>query len=154
MIKILFVCMGNICRSPAAEAVFKKLLNQNSLQKNFFIDSAGTISFHSGSKADKRMIEAAKKRDVEITSISRQLKKEDVLNFDYIITMDDVNYYDAIKITNNSLKILKMTDFLSKKYENVKEIPDPYYGGSDGFEFVLDLLEDASNNLLKFVSNR
>jgi protein-tyrosine phosphatase len=151
MNKILFVCMGNICRSPAAEAVFKKLIKTEGLEKKFFIDSAGTISFHTGSKADSRMILAAKKRNIEITSIARQLKKEDANNFDYIITMDDENYFDAMKITNNSLNILKMTDFLSNKYSNIKEIPDPYYGGEKGFEFVLDLLEDASINLLKFL---
>jgi len=154
MKKILFVCMGNICRSPAAEAVFKKLVKEKNLEKEFFIDSAGTIGFHQGSKADQRMILTATKRNINMDSISRPIKKEDAKNFDYIITMDEQNYFDVLSLAKkNEGKLLRMTDFLSKKYDYVKEIPDPYYGKEKGFEFVLDLLEDASVNLLDFLNN-
>ncbi|MFT4261507.1 MAG: low molecular weight protein-tyrosine-phosphatase [Candidatus Woesearchaeota archaeon] len=151
-IKVLFVCMGNICRSPAAEAVFKKITKND---KKFLVDSAGVIGFHAGSNADNRMIKTAKKRDIIITSISRKLTKQDLEEFDYIVVMDDQNYEDVLNLSTNEneYKILKMANFLSAKHKNHTKIPDPYYGGIDGFELVLDLLEDSCNNLYEHISN-
>jgi protein-tyrosine phosphatase len=147
MQKVLFVCLGNICRSPAAEGVFKSLINES----DYFVDSAGTSAYHAGEKADKRMRSAAKQRGLELTSISRGLTSKDLMEFDYIIAMDDSNYLNILKLDPQGefhSKVYKMCSFLSSKYKDVKEVPDPYYGGDDGFSFVFDLLEDACQGLL------
>ena len=151
--KILFVCMGNICRSPSAEAVFKGLIKKEGLEDQFEIDSAGTGSWHVGEPADKRMQVHAKKRDYDLTSISRQFDPEtDFDRFDWIIGMDDENVSTLkgwARDENDIKKIHKMTDFSRAwKYD---EVPDPYYGGEEGFELVLDLLEDSCEGLLEEV---
>lgn len=143
--KVLFVCLGNICRSPSAEAVFKSLVEQRGETDKFFIDSAGTAAYHAGERADARMRNHAKKRGVELTSIARKFIPEDFDRFDYIIAMDQENLHDLKQQARNNAdlkKLYMMTDF-SKKF-NYNHIPDPYYGGEAGFELVLDLLEDAS----------
>lgn len=151
--KILFVCMGNICRSPSAEAVFTGLVKNNGLLKNFEIDSAGTTAYHVGQRADRRMQAHAIKRGFNLTSISRLFNPEtDFDYFDLIIGMDDENMHTLKYMARNDSdldKLHKMTDF-SKKW-NYDEVPDPYYGGDAGFELVLDLLEDACDGLLKEV---
>ncbi|MEP0860456.1 MAG: low molecular weight phosphotyrosine protein phosphatase [Ignavibacterium sp.] len=154
MKKILFVCMGNICRSPAAEGVMKSLVNQNGLKDKVFIDSAGTIDYHAGELPDSRMIEAAAERGYELNHKARQITKSDLEKFDYIITMDDqihrsVQRLDSQKKFQN--KIFKMTDFLSEMKAN--EIPDPYYGDKSDFKYSLDLIEDAAKGLLKHIKN-
>ncbi|PJA96286.1 MAG: phosphotyrosine protein phosphatase [Ignavibacteriales bacterium CG_4_9_14_3_um_filter_34_10] len=154
MLKILFVCMGNICRSPAAEAVMKSFVRSEKLDDKIFIDSAGTIGYHEGQEADPRMKEHAKKRNYELTHIARQIRKIDFDNFDYIITMDEENYSNVISLTNDqekTKKVFKMTSFC--RYYTATEVPDPYYGGFEGFEFVIDLLEDACYGLLKKIKN-
>ncbi len=147
---ILFVCMGNICRSPSAEAVFKGLVKKEGLAENFEIDSAGTGPWHVGEPADKRMQKHAVKRNYNLTSISRQFDPEtDFDRFDMIIAMDDDNVATLKSLARNSEelnKIQKITDFSSEW--NYTEVPDPYYGGDEGFELVLDLLEDACRGLL------
>ncbi|MDD4227735.1 MAG: low molecular weight protein-tyrosine-phosphatase [Mariniphaga sp.] len=153
--KILFVCMGNICRSPSAEAVFKSTAQREGLSDQFEIDSAGTGAWHVGEKADMRMQKHAIKRGYSLTSISRQFNPEtDFDAFDIIIGMDNQNIEDLKKLARNEDdldKICKMTDFSKEwSYDNV---PDPYYGGEDGFELVLDLLEDASTGLLEKLKN-
>lgn len=143
--KVLFVCLGNICRSPSAEAVFKTLVEQRGETDKFFIDSAGTAAYHAGERADARMRNHAKKRGIELTSIARKFIPEDFDRFDYIIAMDQENLHDLKQQARNNAdlkKLYMMTDF-SKKF-NYNHIPDPYYGGEAGFELVLDLLEDAS----------
>lgn len=143
--KVLFVCLGNICRSPSAEAVFKSLVEQRGETDKFFIDSAGTAAYHAGERADARMRNHAKKRGIELTSIARKFIPEDFDRFDYIIAMDQENLHDLKQQARNNAdlkKLYMMTDF-SKKF-NYNHIPDPYYGGEAGFELVLDLLEDAS----------
>lgn len=143
--KVLFVCLGNICRSPSAEAVFKTLVEQRGETDKFFIDSAGTAAYHAGERADARMRNHAKKRGVELTSIARKFIPEDFDRFDYIIAMDQENLHDLKQQARNNAdlkKLYMMTDF-SNKF-NYNHIPDPYYGGEAGFELVLDLLEDAS----------
>jgi protein-tyrosine phosphatase len=153
--RILFVCLGNICRSPAAEAVMNKIIEKNKLQHLIEVDSAGTIDYHSGEPADSRMKEHAKKRGYEIKSIARQFNNSvDFQHFDYIVTMDDENVEDVKALDYYEKyqdKIFKMVDF-SKKFE-ITEVPDPYYSGKVGFEQVLDILEDSAMGLLNKVQN-
>ncbi len=148
--KILFVCMGNICRSPSAEAVFKGVVKKEGLTKHFEIDSAGTGHWHIGEPADQRMQKHAVKRNYNLTSIARQFDPETDFNrFDMIIGMDDENITTLKKLARNGKdleKIHKITDF--RREWNYNEIPDPYYGGEEGFELVLDLLEDSCQGLL------
>ena len=150
--KLLFVCLGNICRSPSAEAVMQKLINDRELSKNISVDSAGTISAHAGGKADSRMRKAASKRGITLTSISRQITTNDYSSFDFIIVMDESNYEDVISISPSHYPatILKMMDYApSFNYDGV---PDPYYGGEKGFEEVLDILDESCVNLLEFIN--
>lgn len=144
---ILFVCMGNICRSPSAEAVMKKMA-QNCT--DLLIDSAGTIAHHTGEPADARMQRHARQRDYQLTSISRPIVVEDFQQFDMIIGMDDDNMdYLYAHAGNYKDKLFKMTSFCTEFDEDA--VPDPYYGGDAGFELVLDLLEDACRGLMKKV---
>jgi protein-tyrosine phosphatase len=151
MPKVLFVCMGNICRSPAAEGIFKKLVSDAKLENKIIIDSAGTIDYHAGELPDIRMRKQALQRGYVLDSRARQFNpKKDFNEFDYIITMDNENYDDIIRLDTNKLyrnKIFKMADFCSDK--NVKEVPDPYNGGNDGFEKVLDILDNSTKHLLE-----
>ena len=154
--KILFVCMGNICRSPSAEAVFQGLVNKAGLSKEFEIDSAGTTGYHAGQKADRRMQSHAIKRGFDLTSISRKFDPDtDFDHFDLVIGMDDENMHGLKYMARNDTdlaKLYKMTDF--SEAMNYDEVPDPYYGGAAGFELVLDLLEDACKGLLKKVEDK
>lgn len=154
-ISVLFVCLGNICRSPAAEAIFLNLINKKSIEHKFYVESAGTGSWHIGKKADLRMRLAAKQRNIDIKSRSRQICNEDFGRFNYIVTMDDSNFNDVINLKlKNSLsdfsKIIKIQDFSSKYF--LKEVPDPYFGGDEGFDNVLDILDDSVNGFLKSIS--
>ncbi len=153
--KILFVCMGNICRSPSAEAVFKGLVKNNGFSQLFEIDSAGTTGYHAGAPADRRMQSHAIKRGYNLTSISRKFDANtDFESFDLIIGMDDENMHSLKKMARNESdlkKLYKMTEFSQKM--NYDEVPDPYYGGDAGFELVLDLLEDSCQGLLEKINN-
>jgi protein-tyrosine phosphatase len=152
MIKILFVCMGNICRSPAAEGVMKVFIDQNGMKNKFFIDSAGTIDYHEGELPDPRMIEAASERGYNLDHKARQIRKTDLENFDYIITMDDGIHKSVLRLDPQKKyhhKIFRMTDFLTALKSD--EIPDPYYGNKKDFEYTLDLIEDASKGLLNYL---
>lgn len=154
---VLFVCLGNICRSPAAEAMFRNYLVEKKLQDNFNIDSAATCDNHIGQKADARMRKTALSRKIEITSIGRQFKVRDFDTYDFIIVMDDSNYENIIKLDQDdkySAKISKMTNYCSDKYPSQSSVPDPYFGGIEGFEFVLDLLADASLGLLEHIQTK
>ena len=149
--KILFVCLGNICRSPSAEAVFRGFIENNGLENEFEIDSAGTSAWHAGEKADARMRRHASTRGYKLTSLSRKFSPDtDFGYFDIIVAMDNDNLRDlrsVVRSKEDEKKLFLMTDF-SKEYD-YDYVPDPYYGGDQGFELVIDLLEDASSGLLK-----
>jgi len=148
MKSILFVCMGNICRSPAAEGVFRKLVADAGRDGEFDIDSAGTIGFHSGSPADSRMRAAAEGRGYRLDSIARRIEHGDFQRFELIVTMDDDNFQHVSAMhPGGGARIVRMCDYCDR--HEVTEVPDPYYGGSDGFQHVLDILEDACANLLR-----
>ncbi len=152
MIKIVFVCLGNICRSPSAEGILKKMVLDRGLSSDFYIDSAGTSAFHVGEGADKRMKKHAIKRGYKLISLSRQFNICDYDEFDYIIAMDHNNLKDIYSLDNSSKhsnKIKLMTDF-SKEFFNL-EVPDPYYGGSKGFDTVIDILEESCKGFFDFL---
>ena len=148
---ILFVCLGNICRSPSAEAVMTAFVKQNGLSDKVFCDSAGTIGYHAGAAADSRMQSHALKRGYDLTSRSRKFDPNvDFDKFDMVICMDKQNLSDIRTMDDKyDHKIFLMTDFCTEyKYD---EVPDPYYGGNEGFELVLDLLEDACHGLISTI---
>jgi protein-tyrosine phosphatase len=151
-IRILFVCMGNICRSPSAEAVMNAYIKDAGLSDAIKCDSAGTIGFHAGEPADSRMQKHAIKRNYNLTSISRQLNNSDFIEFDYVVGMDDDNMQNMQSFyppEGVQAKIYRITDFC--KNENPGYVPDPYYGGAAGFENVLDILEDACEGFLNHI---
>ena len=149
--KILFVCLGNICRSPAAEGIFKQKIKDRDLEKLFVVDSAGTGGWHVGNLADPRMRETALSRGIELTSRSRKIEESDLYEFDHILVMDNDNL-DAVKSIakdHNNPVNSKIKLILSySENPQLDEVPDPYYGGQNGFDKVLDLLEDAMDGLI------
>ncbi|MDQ8181897.1 low molecular weight protein-tyrosine-phosphatase [Pelagicoccus sp. SDUM812005] len=146
---ILFVCMGNICRSPSGENVMRKLLEDAGLGDTVLCDSAGTIGYHTGNPPDPRMSAAGRKRGLPMTGSARQVTSEDLDRFDLILAMDNENFADLERIstTANRHKIKRFCDFCIQHSDT--EVPDPYYGGAQGFEHVLDLLEDGCQQILK-----
>ncbi len=148
-IRILFVCLGNICRSPSAEAVMKQLVKQAGLAGRIEVDSAGLTGYHEGEQADSRMRAHAARRGYVLDSVSRPVRPSDFYDFDLIIGMDHRNV-DELKRLAPDLeavaKVRRMMEFSS--HELYDYVPDPYYSGAEGFELVLDLLEDASGGLL------
>lgn len=148
-IRVLFVCLGNICRSPAAEGCFLHLLARERLEDLFEVDSAGTGHWHVGKPADPRIRKAAFRRGIVLPSRARQISSTDLERFDHILTMDRDNLAAVRQLagpTPSRARIEPITRHCSR-YQ-LQEVPDPYYGGTDGFEHVLDLLEDACDGLL------
>ncbi|MBT9311546.1 low molecular weight protein-tyrosine-phosphatase [Leptothoe kymatousa] len=147
--RLLFVCLGNICRSPSAENIMNYLLEQRGLPQ-ISCDSAGTSSYHIGSSPDSRMTAAAKKRGIRLVGQARQFVTEDFDQFDLILAMDDSNYRNILALDPSGQyghKVKRMCEFC-QEYSD-REVPDPYYGGADGFDYVIDLLLDACDGLLK-----
>lgn len=144
--RILFVCLGNICRSPAAEGVLRHVLRERGLDGEIEVDSAGTGSWHVGERADPRMREAASRRGYDLTSRGRQVTPEDLDAFDLIVAMDRDNLEGVRRLGSGSADVRLLSDYLDDSYPD--EVPDPYYGGDRGFETVLDMLEAAMEGIL------
>lgn len=152
-IGVLFVCMGNICRSPTAEGVFRKLLAEQAPQLKLRVDSAGTHAYHVGQAPDARAIAAARLRGIDIsTHRGRQASAEDFENFDYILAMDRDNLEGlrAIQPRDSRAELSLLLAFAADS--PVEEVPDPYFGGPKGFERVLDLIEQGATGLLNRIS--
>lgn len=148
--RILFVCLGNICRSPAAEGILRALAERSGLSARIEVDSAGTYGGHRGDLPDPRMRSAASRRGYALTHRARQVWEEDFGRFDRIIAMDDMNYETLHRLApsrESSRRIFRMTEFC-RRHPDRTYVPDPYYEGHEGFELVLDLLEDGCEGIL------
>ena len=154
MKKILFVCLGNICRSASAEEIMRTYVENDGKSAEIMVDSAGILSYHRGELPDQRMRMHARKRGYDLTHRSRPVTTDDFFDFDLIVGMDDRNIQDLIDRAPNvetEKKIVRMTDYVN--HHEVDYVPDPYYGGEQGFENVLDILEDACRGLLDAIEN-
>ena len=154
-ISVLFVCLGNICRSPAAEAIFIDLIKKKGLTDYFIVDSAGTGSWHIGKKADARMRSSAERRGLNVLSTARQINTKDFEKFNYILAMDKSNFENINDLKNRNsssdfASIKNIQDFRSVFMD--LDVPDPYYGGDEGFDHVLDILEDSVSGFLESIS--
>ncbi len=151
MTKVLFVCMGNICRSPTAEGVFRHKVQQNNLQDQISIDSAGTHAYHVGNPPDQRAQDAALKRDIDLSQQrARRVSADDFSEFNYVIAMDESNLDDLLSICPAGYED-RLHLFLAFSDSENREVPDPYYGQGRGFEIVLNLVEDAAEGLLEHI---
>ncbi|MEE8056821.1 MAG: low molecular weight protein-tyrosine-phosphatase [Pseudomonadales bacterium] len=150
--KVLFVCLGNICRSPTAHGVFEHVVAENGLAEVITVDSAGTGDWHLGEAPDPRSVQAAKKRHYDLSPLrARQVTRQDFFQFDYILAMDHNNLADLERIKPGEYQG-ELNLFLSYgKKSNMEDVPDPYYGLGDGFERVLNLIEQASDGLLNYI---
>lgn len=160
MIKVLFVCLGNICRSPTAHGVFLRKLEQHklddgrSLAELVYVDSAGTSDWHIGKSPDMRSQKAARQRDYDLSGLrARQVADEDFEDFDYILAMDQANLQNLQERCPRPYQS-KLALFLNYADGPELEVPDPYFGGEDGFNHVLDLIEVASEGLIRQLRNR
>lgn len=144
--KILMVCLGNICRSPLAEGIMK-----TKLPENFKVDSAGTGSWHVGKLPDERSVDIAQKHGIDITDQrARQFNTEDFDTYDLIFVMDESNYSDVLKMADNEEQASKVKMFLP----NSEDVPDPYFGGTEGFQTVFDMLDEASEQIAEELINK
>lgn len=153
-VKVLFVCMGNICRSPSAEGVFNKLILDQKVQQRFSIASAGTHAYHIGESPDLRSQRAAKERSVDLSKLrARKVIIGDFEDFDYLLAMDEDNHATMMQACPEEYQH-KIKLFLEyAPHLETNEVPDPYYGGTYGFERVLDLIEEASTGFLNQLKN-
>ena len=150
--KLLFVCLGNICRSPSAENIMRHAIDSRGLGDEIVCDSAGTAGYHVGSPPDNRMSAAAKKRGLTLAGSARQFAVEDFEDFDLILAMDRNNYRDILSLDTAQRyadKVKLMCSFC--QHHNDEEVPDPYYGGEASFDYVIELLTDACEGLLDSV---
>ncbi|PSF04931.1 phosphotyrosine protein phosphatase [Marinobacter fuscus] len=153
-VSVLFVCLGNICRSPSAEGVFRHLVAEQEMTDNVRIDSCGTGNWHIGKAPDARAIAAAERRGIAIDDLrARQFRAEDLDSFDYILVMDRQNLADIREIWHQNGGTEPRL-FLEFGQADLAEVPDPYFGGEDGFEHVLDLIQEASQGLLDDIRGR
>ena len=150
-VRVLFVCMGNICRSPAADIVFHHVVAEAGLTDQVEIDSAGTIGYHAGSPPDHRMAATLKTRGYVIHGKARQVVREDLDRFDLVVAMDRDNEAELHQLATpaNRRKIHRFTGFCSR--HAIADVPDPYYGGTQGFEQAVDLIEDGCAGILEHV---
>jgi protein-tyrosine phosphatase len=148
-VKILFVCLGNICRSPLADGILRRKLNE--LKIDVEVDSCGTIGNHVGEKPDSRMIATAKNRGTDLSFLrARKFSKSDFQDFDYIFVMDKSNFRDVLSLANSEEEKSKVKMILNEVQVNENlEVPDPYYGGQAGFEHVYDLLNEATDRIIE-----
>lgn len=152
---VLFVCTGNICRSPTAEAIFRKRVADAGMAERFIIDSAGTQGYHAGEAPDPRAQEAAARRGYDLSALrARRIEREDFSRFDLVLAMDEDNRAVLERLCQRSdgHKLRMMMDYASRF--RGRDVPDPYYGGARGFERVIDMLEDASGGLLRELASR
>jgi protein-tyrosine phosphatase len=154
LVRVLFVCMGNICRSPVAQGVFEDLVRREGLESEIEVDSAGTGSWHAGSPPDERAQRSASLRGLDLSAQrARRISPDDCESFDYILTMDEENYRAVAGLCRSGrAEIRPFLDYAPHLPESA--VPDPYYGGSEGFEHVLDLVEEASKGLLDDIRRR
>lgn len=152
-IKVLFVCLGNICRSPLAEGVFQSVLKSYNLEDAFVIDSAGTSNYHVGDLADDRARKVAKQNGIILNHRARQFISQDFTNFDYILVMDHLNYDAVLSISKDANDQQKVFLFRSFDETNIDDynVPDPYYGGDDDFIEVMEIVSRASHGFIKFL---
>jgi protein-tyrosine phosphatase len=153
MIRIVFVCLGNICRSPMAEGMFKFHVENSGLGQSFFIDSAGTADYHIGKQPDGRMCKTAKDRGILLEHSARQFKSNDLTEFDYVIPMDNQNFENIHKL-KSALEASKAQVILMRDFDTIEKgsiVPDPYYGGDDGFVDVYEILNRSTKNLLDYL---
>ncbi len=154
-ISVLFVCMGNICRSPTGQGVFERLLADRGLSTRIEADSAGTHAYHVGEPPDRRAAIAAARRGIDLSRYrARRIAREDFVRFDYVLAMDSGNLEDLIAICPEEYghKLFRLLDFAPEMIE--QDVPDPYYGGAQGFEHVLDLVEAGVEGLLEDIRRR
>ena len=150
---VLFICLGNICRSPAAEGIMRHLVHERMLDDNIEIDSAGIGPWHAGELPDRRMRRHGAAHGYDFCSRARQICREDMDRFDIIVVMDSENRHDVMALARTDdqrRKVMMMTDFC-RRHDGHTEVPDPYYGGDRGFELVIELLEDACEGLLDHI---
>ena len=153
MERVLFVCMGNICRSPISQGVFENILRREGLEDEVFVDSAGTGNWHVGSPPDDRAQRSAGLRGLDLgDQRARQISRGDCSDFDYVLTMDEYNYRTVSALCEGGAVVRPFLDFAPDLPE--REVPDPYSGGPDEFEHVLDLVEEASEGLLQDIRER
>ena len=155
MVRVLFVCLGNICRSPTAEGVFRKRVTEAGLAGRVEIDSAGTHAYHVGAPPDARAQQAARQRGIDLSGLrGRQATARDIEQFDYVLAMDRENHENLLDICPDGLehKVRLFMEFAPARSE--KEVPDPYFGGPAGFDCVLDMIEDAAVGLLDDIRKR
>jgi len=150
MIKVLFVCLGNICRSPLAEGIFKTKVKEAGLEREIMVDSAGTSGWHIGDSPDPRSIDIAWQNGIALDSYGRKAVSEDFLEFDYILAMDRDNLRDLNhlkhQVNTSRANLSLMRDF--DQHHPGSDVPDPYYGGADGFRKVFEMLDRSCENLL------
>lgn len=155
MLRVLFVCLGNICRSPTAHGVFLKKLAERKLEHLVEVDSAGTAAWHIGKAPDPRTIKAAAQRAYDLTPLrARQAIAADFDYYDYVLAMDKSNLSDLTALKPTAAKTSPELFLSFAHHFHEQEVPDPYYGGADGFEHVLDLVEDACEGLLDEIEER
>lgn len=155
--KLLFICLGNICRSPAAEGIMRQMVEERALSNDIIVDSAGIGSWHVGEMPDPRMRKHAARRGYDLSPLrARQFRSDDFWKFDYIVVMDEENYHDVMErggVYADARKVLRMKDYFIR-YKGQQSVPDPYYGGAEGFERALNLIEDGCEGLLKDLVNK